>query len=283
VVAAVPRDRERGGQADGGQAARSSRRAARLILDCIGRDPDLSLRALAAELAERGVVVSYGAVWTFVHREGLSFKKKRAPRRAAGLTLRAGARAGGAISIASIRGASSSSCWKRLRHDETWTKTNMAPLRGWGARGRRLPGKAPHGHWRTTTFIAALRVDRIDAPCVFDGPINGESFRAYVEQVPVPTLTPGDIVVIDNLGNHKGTAVRTAIRAAGAKLLFLPPYSPDLNPIEQVFAKLKALLRKAQVRTVEGLWRRIGELLRSFPPRECAGTPDMLQSEVITP
>jgi transposase len=145
--------------------------------------------------------------------------------------------------------------------------TNMAPLRGWCRRGRRLPGKAPHGHWQTMTFIAALRVDRIDAPCVFDGPINGESFRAYVEQVLVPTL---DVVVIDNLGSHKGTAVRSAIRAAGARLLFLPPYSPDLNPIEQVFAKLKALLRKAQERTVEGLWRRIGELLRAFPPRECA-------------
>jgi len=146
----------------------------------------------------------------------------------------------------------------------------MAPLRGWGPRGRRLVGKAPHGHWRTLTFIAALRVDRIDAPCVFDGPINGESFLAYVRQVLAPTLRPGDVVIIDNLGSHKSKAVRTAIRAAGARLLFLPPYSPDLNPIEQVFAKLKAALRKAQERTATQVITRIGALLPTFPPDECA-------------
>ena len=120
------------------------------------------------------------------------------------------------------------------------------------------------------TFIAALRVDCISAPCVFDGPINGESFRAYVEQILVPSLKPGDIVVLDNLGSHKGKAVRTAIRAAGAKLFFLPPYSPDLNPIEQVFAKLKALLRKAAERTVDATWKRIGNILPAFQPEECA-------------
>lgn len=146
----------------------------------------------------------------------------------------------------------------------------MAPLRGWGPRHRRLMGKAPHGHWQTMTFIAALRIDRIDAPCVFDGPINGASFIAYVEQVLVPTLKPGDIVVIDNLGSHKSTRVRSAIRAAGARLFFLPPYSPDLNPIEQVFSKLKSMLRKAQERTVEDLWRRIGALMPEFQPQECA-------------
>jgi len=125
-------------------------------------------------------------------------------------------------------------------------------------------------HWRTLTFLAALRHDRIDAPCVIDGPINGESFLAYVEQILVPVLKPGDIVIIDNLGSHKGKAVRRAIRAAGAKLFFLPPYSPDLNPIEQVFAKLKALLRKAAERTVEATWKRIGALLQTFTPQECA-------------
>jgi transposase len=124
----------------------------------------------------------------------------------------------------------------------------------------------PQGRWRTLTFLAALRRDRIEAPCV----INGESFLAYVEQFLVPTLRPGDIVVIDNLGSHKGKAVRQAIRTAGAKLFFLPPYSPDLNPIEQVFAKLKALLRKAAERTVEATWKRIGALLNSFTPQECA-------------
>ena len=120
------------------------------------------------------------------------------------------------------------------------------------------------------TFLAALRSDRIDAPCVFDGPINGERFRAYVEQALVPTLKPGDIVVMDNLASHKGVAVRRALRRAGAKLLFLPPYSPDLNPIEQVFAKLKTLLRKADERTVEATWKRIGQLLQRFQPAECA-------------
>jgi transposase len=146
----------------------------------------------------------------------------------------------------------------------------MTRSHGRALRGRRLVAKVPQGRWHTLTFLAALRCDRIDAPCVIDGPINGESFLAYVEQVLVPTLKPGDIVIIDNLGSHKGKAVRRAIRAAGAKLFFLPPYSPDLNPIEQVFAKLKTLLRKAAERTVDTTWQRIGALLKSFSPQECA-------------
>jgi len=154
--------------------------------------------------------------------------------------------------------------------DETWAKTNMTRLRGWAPCGRKLLAKVPQGHWRTLTFLAALRCDRIDAPCVIDGPINGTSFLAYVEQILVPALRPGDIVIIDNLGSHKGKAVRRAIRAAGAKLFFLPPYSPDLNPIEQVFAKLKTLLRKAAERTVDATWKRIGVLLQTFTPQECA-------------
>jgi transposase len=154
--------------------------------------------------------------------------------------------------------------------DETWVKTNMAPLRGWGARGRRLKAYAPYGHWKTLTFIAALRHDRIDAPFVIDGPINGEMFRLYVEQVLVPTLHPGDVVVMDNLGSHKGKAARQAIRARGAHLLFLPPYSPDLNPIEQVFAKLKHFMRNAQPRHVEATWRKVGQILDLFSPNECA-------------
>jgi transposase len=145
----------------------------------------------------------------------------------------------------------------------------MAPIRGWGLKGRRLMARVPHGHWKTMTFLAALRSDRIDAPCVFDGPINGESFQLYVEQFLVPSLKPGDVVVMDNLGSHKGNAVRTAIRKAGAKLLFLPPYSPDLNPIEQVFAKLKHLMRKSAERTVEAAWQRIGSLLQLFTKQEC--------------
>ena len=151
--------------------------------------------------------------------------------------------------------------------DETWVKTNMAPLRGWGLRGKRLDAQVPHGHWKTLTFIAALRHDRVDAPCVIDGPINGDLFTAYVEQVLVPTLAPGDVVI---LGSHKGRRARRAIRAAGAHLLFLPPYSPDLNPIEQLFAKLKHLMRAAQPRTVEDTWRKVGTLLNLVSPTECA-------------
>ena len=154
--------------------------------------------------------------------------------------------------------------------DETWAKTNMAPLRGWCARGERLKAKAPFGHWMTMTFIAALRCDRIEAPCLFDGPINGEAFLAYVKGFLVPTLRPGDIVIMDNLGSHKGKAVRRAIREAGARLLFLPKYSPDLNPIEQVFAKLKHLLRKARARTYEALLQATADLLDAFQPEECA-------------
>jgi transposase len=146
----------------------------------------------------------------------------------------------------------------------------MAPLRGWAPRGRRLNAKVPHGRWKTMTFLAALRHDRIDAPWFIEGPIDGESFRIYVAKVLVPTLRHDDIVIIDNLGSHKGKAVRQLIRAAGAKLFFLPKYSPDLNPIEQVFAKLKHLLRKAAARTVEAVCAAIGEVLAAFTPQECA-------------
>lgn len=154
--------------------------------------------------------------------------------------------------------------------DETWTKTNMAPLRGWAPRGWRLPTKVPYGHWNTTTFLAALRCDRIDAPWLLEGPVDGESFQIYVERVLLPTLRPGDIVIMDNLGSHKRKAVRRLIRSVGAKLIFLPKYSPDLNPIEQVFAKLKHLLRKAAARTVEAVCTAIGQLLATFTPAECA-------------
>lgn len=154
--------------------------------------------------------------------------------------------------------------------DETWAKTNMAPLRGWGPRGQRLIGKAPRGHWRTLTFLSALRHDRIEAPCLFDGPINGQKFRAYIEQFLLPTLRPGDVVILDNLGSHKGKEVRRAIRRADAKLLFLPPYSPDLNPIEQAFAKLKHWLRRAQARSIEEIYQSLARILERFHPHECA-------------
>jgi len=145
----------------------------------------------------------------------------------------------------------------------------MAPLRGWAPHGQRLPGTAPFGHWHTMTFLAALRQGRVEAPWLLDGPINAERFLIYVEQVLVPSLEPGDIVIMDNLGSHKGKAVRQAIRAAGARLLFLPKYSPDLNPIEQLFAKLKHRLRAAQQRTRDGVCDAIGDILAAISPLEC--------------
>jgi transposase len=145
----------------------------------------------------------------------------------------------------------------------------MAPLRGWAPKGERLRAFAPHGHWRTLTFLGALRCDRLTAPCIFDGPINGECFRAYVAQQLVPVLKSGDIVIMDNLGSHKSAELRRMIKAAGARLWYLPPYSPDLNPIEQTFAKIKHRMRIAQKRTIDGVCRTIGELVRAIQPAEC--------------
>lgn len=145
----------------------------------------------------------------------------------------------------------------------------MAPLRGWAPRGKRLIGKAPFGHWNTMTFLAALRCDRVEAPWLVGGPINGERFLIYVEQVLAPTLRPGDIVIMDNLGSHKSKAVRQAIRKVGAKLIFLPKYSPDLNPIEKFFAKLKHGLRKAAARSFDAVDLAIAQILETVSPKEC--------------
>ncbi|TIS17937.1 MAG: IS630 family transposase [Mesorhizobium sp.] len=228
------------------------------------RKQAFTLRGLVAELAERGLEVDYRSVWEFVHAEGLSYKKKTlvaaeqdrpdvARRRAQWLAYQ------NRIDPARL-----------VFIDETWTKTNMAPLRGWAPVGQRIKAKVPHGHWKTRTFLAALRHDGITAPWLIDGPINGEGFRLYIETVLVPTLKPGDIVVIDNLGSHKGKAVRRTIRKAGAKLILLPKYSPDLNPIEQFFAKLKHWLRKAAKRTAETVCQAIGEILNRTTPAECS-------------
>ncbi|WP_173934174.1 IS630 family transposase [Chelativorans sp. Marseille-P2723] len=228
------------------------------------RGADFTLRGLVAELAERGLKVDYRSVWEFVHAEGLTHKKK---------TLIAAEQ--DRPDVARRRAQ-----WKAYQGridpsrlvfiDETWTKTNMAPLRGWAARGARLKAKVPHRRWKTMTFLAALRCDRVEAPWLIDGPINGERFRLYVEKVLVPTLRPGDIVVMDNLGSHKGKAIRRAIRKAGARLFFLPKYSPDLNPIEQLFAKLKHLLRKAERRTTDAVCSAIGQILDIVTSKECA-------------
>jgi transposase len=153
--------------------------------------------------------------------------------------------------------------------DETWTSTSMTRRYGRAPRGRRCIGSAPHGHWKTSTFVGGLRHHRLTAPMVADGPMDGQMFLAWVRQFLCPTLKPGDIVVVDNLSSHKVAGVEEAINAAGATLLYLPPYSPDLNPIEKLFAKLKVLLRKAARRTINALWREIGRLLDTISPDEC--------------
>ena len=153
---------------------------------------------------------------------------------------------------------------------ETWVKTDMAPLGGWGPKGARPPGAAPFGHWNTSTFIAALRPDRIDAPWIFDGPVNGDIFRTCVKRVFFPTRDPGDIVVMDNLGRHKSQAVRRAIRTAGAHLLFLPPRRPDLDPIEQAISKTEHGMRGAGARTRDTPRRAVGTIPDRFTPQECA-------------
>jgi transposase len=153
--------------------------------------------------------------------------------------------------------------------DETWAKTNMARTHGRCRRGERLIGRIPHGHWKTSTFVAGLRLEGITAPFVIDCPMNGIIFGSYVEHVLAPTLDAGDIVILDNLGSHKGDEVRCLIEARGAQLLFLPPYSPDLNPIEMAFSKLKSPLRTAAERSLDDLWRRIGDSIDRFSSHEC--------------
>lgn len=153
--------------------------------------------------------------------------------------------------------------------DETWATTNMTRRYGRAPRGERVIASVPHGHWKTSTFVAGLRLEGMTAPLVIDGAMNGETFLAYVEQFLAPTLKPGDLVIMDNLPSHKVAGVREAIEARDARLIYLPPYSPDLNPIEQAFAKLKALLRKAAARSVEALWKVIGESLSRYSPAEC--------------
>ena len=222
---------------------------------------DITLQALCDRLlAERGVKADTSMMSRFFRRLGVTLKKRRSSR------------ASRIVPDIKRHRRRWRSHQKRVDPsrlvfiDETWTKTNMTRLYGWAPRGRRLVAKVPHGHWKTATFLAALRNDRIEAPCVFDGPINGERFLAYVEQFLVPTLKRNDIVVLDNLGSHKGKAVRNAIKAAGARLLFLPKYSPDLNPIEQVFAKLKGFVRKAAPRTLDAVSDAIAK--RSPPFRQ---------------
>lgn len=235
------------------------------IAERLAQTPHLTLHGLRDELRAGGVKVSHNTVWMFLRREGLRFKKMP-------FALEQG-RADIARRPMRWRSLQARRDPKRpVFIDETWIKTNMAPLRGWGPSGRRLRDFAPYGHWRALSFLGALRCDRLDAPCVFDGPINGECFRAYVEQQPVPVLKLGDIVIMDGPGSHKGAAVRRAIRAGGARLWFLPPCSPDLNPIEQTSSMLQHRMRQARQRTVDEIWRRIGRLAKDIQSSECANS-----------
>ncbi len=223
--------------------------------------PNLTGRELLAELTARGVEVSYYGLWHFLDHAGLSFKSLRASEQDRADVARRRQQwqeRQGRVSAARLAFI-----------DETWAKTNMTRTHDRCAKGQRLVAKVPHGHRKTLTFVAGLRCDGITAPCVFDGPINAESFLAWVEQFLVPTRRPGRIVVMDNLSSHKDPAIRRAIRSAGAKLFYLPPYSPDLNPIEQAFAKLKTLLRKQNARSFEQVEVAIGRLLTSITPRDC--------------
>ena len=191
------------------------------------------------------------------------------------------ASAGGCGSATWTRAASSSWTNRRTaRSNETGATTNIVRRYGRCPHGERLVDAAPWGHWKTTTFVAGLRASGLIAPLVLDGPMTGEVFKAYVEQALAPALSPGDVVVMDNLPAHKVTGIEEAIRAVGASLLYLPPYSPDLNPIEQLFAKLKALLRKAAVRSKDALWSTIGDLLDHFPP---ANAPTISETADTSP
>ena len=237
--------------------------AAAFLLAKVEETPDITLAELQALLKERDLSVGTGTVWRFFDRHGISFKKTAhaAEQERPDVAARR---------LAWLESQPDLDPRRLVFIDETGASTKMARLRGRSKRGQRCRAAVPHGHWKTTTFTAGLRRDGLTAPMLLDGPMNGVAFLAYVEQVLVPTLVPGDQVIMDNLPAHKVSGVKQAIEAAGATRLLLPPYSPDFNPIEQAFAKLKALLRKAAARTVDDLWDAIAEIIELFTPTECA-------------
>lgn len=233
------------------------------VLTLLAHQPDLTLEEIRSELGARhGVSVSLGTVWRFLKAQNLTLKKSlHAAEQQRDDVVEA--------RRAFIRRQPALDPERLVFLDETWASTNMTRRHGRCARGLRLLAPVPHGHWKTTTLIAGLRTTGIVAPYVLDGPINATVFRAYVEQVLAPTLANGDILILDNLSSHKVAGVREAVEARGAQVLYLPPYSPDLNPIEQAFAKLKTLLRKAQERTRDGLWAAIGRIIELYKTSEC--------------
>ncbi len=234
-----------------------------LILGVLAETPDSTIEELRRLLARRGLDFGYGTIQRFLIRHQMTRKKKTGhaseqdrpdvlDRRQAWREKQTALDATRLVFI-----------------DETWAKTNMTRSHGRALKGQRLRMGQPHSHWKTSTFVAGLTLGGMIAPFVLDGPINRLAFETYVERVLVPELRPGDIVIMDNLSSHKGPRVRETIQTAGAELVFLPPYSPDLNPIEMAFSKLKANLRKAAERTVEGLWNAIARILETIKPQEC--------------
>ncbi|MEE9476554.1 MAG: IS630 family transposase [Roseateles sp.] len=233
------------------------------LLASIKEKPDLTLQEIQARLrTERAAAVSIGSIWNFFDRRDISLKKTAHAAEQERPDV-AAARAAWRDWQASLDPA------RLVFIDETGASTAMARRRGRAKRGERVVAPVPHGHWKTTTFVAGLRLTGLSAPFVIDQPMNAAIFQTYLERCLVPTLRPGDMVFMDNLSSHKGQAVAKAITARKATLHYLPSYSPDLNPIEQAFAKLKALLRKAAERSIEALWRTIGRLLDRFTPEEC--------------
>ncbi|MCP4242805.1 MAG: IS630 family transposase [bacterium] len=236
---------------------------AAFILDQVAARPDITLAALQEKLRERGLSVGITTLRRFFKRRRITFKKK---------TAHAAEQDHSDVNAARevwFEGQLDFDPAKLIFIDETSANTKMVRLRGRAPKGERCRAAVPHGHWKTTTFTAGLRLGGITAPIVLDGPMNGEAFRAYVEQVLVPELTPGDVVIMDNLRAHQVSGIREAIEAAGATLMFLPPYSPDFNPIEMAFAKLKAILRGAATRTIPELWEAIRSALDQITPTEC--------------
>nr|WP_245784290.1 IS630 family transposase [Halomonas korlensis] len=261
------RSRQRSGQLNAG--AQCNHVPLRLLgleaalAERVAAAPDQTLAQLCQWVeAEHGRRVSLATMWKTLGRLGLTLKK----------TVHAAEQQRPDVAQARRAWAAERPHLDTRRLvfvDETWANTQMSPRRGRSPRGQRCPGYVPYGHWKTTTFLCALRAEGLIAPLVLDGPINGRVFRAWVEQALAPMLGVGDIVIMDNLGSHKVVGVREAIEARGAELRYLPPYSPDDNPIEQVFAKLKTLLRKTAARTVDALWSAIGGLLDRFTASEC--------------
>jgi transposase len=234
------------------------------LLPLIEAEPDMTIEKMQERLLEdRGVKASAGTIWTFLDRCRLTFKKK---------TVHASEQDRPDVLEQReewFEGQLDLDPAKLVFVDETWASTNMAPMYGWAPKGERLRVGVPHGHWKRTTFVAGLRSTGLTAPMALDGSINGASFLDYVKRVLAPTLTPGDIVIADNLSSHKSDRVRQAIEAVGAKIRFLPPYSPDFSPIENAFSKFKSLLRRAAERSVGALQQTIMRLAETFTPTEC--------------